>query len=118
MTTTTTGTLDEVLTLDAVGQADLVRRGQVSAEELVAAAITRIETRDLDLNAVVIREFDRAVDAARRVLGALRLVAQAVGSSPSPWALASLITGGKLLGTTTDPPWTLPGGRRVMPPVP
>jgi molybdenum-dependent DNA-binding transcriptional regulator ModE len=61
---------------------------------------------------------DLAVDAARRVLGALRLVAQAVGSSPSPWALASLITGGKLLGTTTDPPWTLPGGRRVMPPVP
>lgn len=59
-----------------------------------------------------------AVGAARRVLGALRLVAQAVGSSPSPWALASLITGGKLLGTTTDPPWTLPGGRRVMPPVP
>ncbi|MDP9389798.1 MAG: DUF6431 domain-containing protein [Actinomycetota bacterium] len=61
---------------------------------------------------------DLAVDADRRVLAALRLVAEAVGSSPSAWALASLITGGHLLGTTTDPPWTLPGGRRVMPPVP
>lgn len=61
---------------------------------------------------------DLAVDADRRVLAALRLIAQAVGSSPSAWALASLITGGHLLGTTTDPPWTLPGGRRVMPPVP
>jgi len=60
-----------------------------------------------------------AIDAARRVLAALRLVAGAVGaSSPSLWALATLLTGGKLLGTTTDPPWTLPGGRRLMPPVP
>lgn len=58
------------------------------------------------------------VDAARRVLGALRLLAGAVGSSTSSWALACLVTGGTLLGTTTDPPWTLPGGRRVMPPVP
>lgn len=58
------------------------------------------------------------VDATRRVLDALRLVAQAVGSSLSLWSLASLITGGTLLGTTTNPPWTLPGGRRVMPPVP
>ena len=60
-----------------------------------------------------------AVDAARRVLGALRLVAEALGASSSwLWALASLLTGGQLLGTTTDPPWTLPGGRRLMPPVP
>jgi hypothetical protein len=58
------------------------------------------------------------VDAARRVLGALRLLAGAVGSSLSSWALACLVTGGTLLGTTTDPPWTSPGGRRVMPPVP
>lgn len=48
-----------------------------------------------------------AVDATRRLLGALRLVAEAVASSPSLWPLASFITGGKLLGTTTDPPWTL-----------
>lgn len=59
-----------------------------------------------------------AIDAARRVLAALGLVAAAVGSSSSLWALASLLTGGCLLGTTTDPPWTLPGGRRLMPPVP
>lgn len=61
---------------------------------------------------------DLAVDATRRVLAALRLVAEAVASSVSAWTVASLITGGTLLGTTTDPPWTLLGGRRVMPPAP
>jgi len=60
-----------------------------------------------------------AVEAARRVVGALRLVAGALGaSSPTAWALSSLITGGQLLATTTHPPWTLPGGRRVIPPAP
>jgi hypothetical protein len=61
-----------------------------------------------------------ATDAARRALGALRLVvAAAVGtSSGSLWALASLVTGGKLLASATDPPWTGLGGRRFMPPVP
>lgn len=59
-----------------------------------------------------------AVATTPRVLGALRLLAEAVASSLSSWALASLVTGGHLLGTTTDPPWTLPGGRRVMAPVP
>lgn len=59
-----------------------------------------------------------AVAATPRVLAALRLLAGAVASSLSSWALASLVTGGTLLGTTTGPPWTLPGGRRVMAPVP
>jgi amidase len=65
MTMTTPGALDEVLDQDAVGQADLVRRGDLTAAELVTAAIGRIEVIDAALNAVVIREFDRAHDAAR-----------------------------------------------------
>lgn len=65
MTMTTPGALDEVLDQDAVGQADLVRRGELTAAELVTAAIGRIEAIDAALNAVVIREFDRAHDAAR-----------------------------------------------------
>jgi hypothetical protein len=60
-----------------------------------------------------------AVDAERRVLGALRLVAHTLGaSSVSLWALASLITGGELLASATDPPWRILGGRRFMPPSP
>jgi amidase len=65
MPVTTPGSLDEVLDQDAVGQADLVRRGELSPTELVTAAIARIEAVDSVLNAVVIREFDRAIDAAR-----------------------------------------------------
>jgi len=60
-----------------------------------------------------------AVDVGRRALGALRLVAAAVGASSGwLWALGSLVTGGKMLGSATDPPWTILGGRRFMPPVP
>jgi hypothetical protein len=60
-----------------------------------------------------------AVDAGRRALQALRLVFDAVAtSSASLWALASVITGGKMLASATDPPWTILGSRRFMPPVP
>jgi amidase len=45
---------------DALAQADLVRRGQVSAAELVETAIEMIEKVDPKLNAVVIRTFDIA----------------------------------------------------------
>ena len=50
----------ELAELDASGQAALVRRGEVSAQELVEAAIARIEALDPQLNAVVTPLFDRA----------------------------------------------------------
>lgn len=60
-----------------------------------------------------------AGDACRRALGALRLAVEAMGVSPgSLWMVASLVTGGKLLASATDPPWTVLGGRRFIPPVP
>ena len=34
------------------------------------------------------------------------------------WAFASLVTGGALIGTNRDPPWSALGGRRWIPPVP
>ena len=58
------------MALDAVGQADLMRRGEVTSAEVVAAAIARVERLDPVLNAVVIREFDRAMDAAKGPLPA------------------------------------------------
>ena len=45
---------------DALAQADLMRRKQVSAKELVETAIEMIEKFDPKLNAVVIRTFDIA----------------------------------------------------------
>jgi hypothetical protein len=60
-----------------------------------------------------------AVEAERRVVGALRLIVGALGASSTwLWALASLITGGELLASATDPPWRILGGRRFMPPSP
>ncbi|MGZ4764438.1 MAG: amidase, partial [Ilumatobacteraceae bacterium] len=50
--------------MDAVDQAALVRRGEVSATELLDAAIERIESIDPQLNAVIIRWFDDARRAA------------------------------------------------------
>ena len=59
---------DEFSRLDAVGQAELVRSGQVSALELVDAAIGRIERVNPALNAVIHPLFDRAREAAQSSL--------------------------------------------------
>ncbi len=53
--------LDDLLELDAVGQAEAVRTGEVSPRELAEAAIARIETHDGEINAVVHRRFERAL---------------------------------------------------------
>jgi amidase len=54
--------------LDATGQADLVRSGQVTALELLEAAIERIEALDPVVNAVVMRWFDHARHTAAGTL--------------------------------------------------
>ncbi len=54
-------TFDDYRALDGLGLADLVRRGEVSATEVLACAIARIEAADPVLNAVVTR-----LDAAAR----------------------------------------------------
>jgi amidase len=51
---------DETAWLDATGQAELVRTGQVSPSELVEGAIGRIEKLNPELNAVIHELFDRA----------------------------------------------------------
>ncbi len=54
--------MNEVLWLDATAQAELVASGQVSATELAEAAMARVEEVDGELNAVIHRRFDRALD--------------------------------------------------------
>ena len=49
--------------LDAIGQAALVRSGEVSAQELVQGAIERVEGLDGELNAVIHPLFDKALAA-------------------------------------------------------
>jgi Asp-tRNA(Asn)/Glu-tRNA(Gln) amidotransferase A subunit family amidase len=45
---------------DALGLAELVKRGETSAEALLESAISRTEARDGEVNAVVIRMFEEA----------------------------------------------------------
>lgn len=55
---------DTISALDAHGQAELVRRGEVPPDAPVAAAIARIERLDPALNAVAHRAFEHALAAA------------------------------------------------------
>ena len=57
--------MDDLLRMDATAQAELVRNSDVSAIELVDAAIARIERLDPQLNAVILRRFERVRDEAR-----------------------------------------------------
>src|SRR3954468_14278674 len=68
--------MSETLSRDVLDQTageivQALAAGQVGALELTEAAIARIETRDQALNAVVVRDFDRARDAARAADAAL-----------------------------------------------
>ena len=53
---------DELALLDATGQAELVRTGEVTPVELTDAAIERVEALNPTLNAVVTPMFERALD--------------------------------------------------------
>ncbi|RIJ21449.1 amidase [Henriciella barbarensis] len=59
--------ISELGTATALQTADLVRRGEVSALEVCDAAIDRIESRDGPINAVVVRDFERARASARSI---------------------------------------------------
>lgn len=61
------GGLDDVTWLDATGQAELVRRGEVTALELADHAMRRIERLNPALNAFIHTSFGSAFEAARRV---------------------------------------------------
>src|SRR4051812_40231068 len=50
--------------MDATAQAELVRSGEASPEELVEAAISRIEELNGELNAVIHPLFDKGREAA------------------------------------------------------
>ncbi|MEM7444111.1 MAG: amidase family protein [Pseudomonadota bacterium] len=52
---------------DGIGLAGLVRSGQVSPRELIEASIGAIEALDGEINAIPIRDFDRALDRASSI---------------------------------------------------
>jgi hypothetical protein len=52
--------LPDISALDATGQAELVRRGELSPLELVNEAISRIERVNPTVNAIIHKHFERA----------------------------------------------------------
>jgi len=62
--------MDDVVQLDATAQAELVRTRAVRPDELIEAAIRRIETLNPVLNAVVATRFDEALAEAKHGLPA------------------------------------------------
>ena len=62
--------LTELASLDATAQADLVRRREVTAPELLEAAIARVEKVNPAINAVVLKMYEQARAAARAPLPA------------------------------------------------
>ncbi len=59
---------DELARLDALAQAELVRRGELSPRELVEAAIRRFERLDPTLGCVAVPRFEQALAEADRAL--------------------------------------------------
>jgi amidase len=59
--------MDSFVTLDGLAQAALVKKREVHPRELVAAAISRIERLNPELNAVVTPLFEQALQAAESV---------------------------------------------------
>ena len=62
------GSMQDYEQYDGLGLAELVRKGEVSPEELLEAAVTRIEAHDHTLNAVVTPMFEQARAAIRAAL--------------------------------------------------
>jgi amidase len=97
------------MALDAIAQAELVRRGEVTAYELVDEAIRRIEEVDGALNAVVERRFERALElAASPMLPSgpftgvpVLLKDAAIGGEPNPLG-CRLLAGLDIRPTETD----------------
>ena len=64
----TSSIADDTRWLDLTDQAGLVRRGEVTAAELVQAAIERIEALDPALNSVIHQRFEQASKEAAGTL--------------------------------------------------
>jgi amidase len=58
---------DDLLNFDAVGLAQLIRQGELSAQEVVEASIARIEALEPAINALTTRNFSAALARAPKI---------------------------------------------------
>jgi amidase len=91
---------------DALGLADLVRRREVSAQELLDAAIERVETRNPAVNAVTMKlyDFGRQAIAAGLPDGPFRGVPFLMKDLTSPIADIKMTRGSKFFADTPPSP--------------
>ena len=61
MTEPTVSLQRELLKYDAIGLAQLIRSGEISAVEVINATITRINALDQEINALTTETFERAL---------------------------------------------------------
>ena len=94
-------TNDDFASLDAIAQAELVRRREVRPVELLEAAIARIERLNPRLNAVVTRLYDQARAAAAREIpdGPFSGVPFLLKDLGASYAGAPMTSGSRLLRT-------------------
>jgi amidase len=104
---------DQTRWLDATAQAELVRRGDVSPAELTQAAIERIEAIDRQLNAVVLRWFERAAGWAGGALpeGPFRGVPFLLKDLYAPMKGLPMTNGNRAMG---DSGWLAPGDSTLV----
>ena len=57
--------MGDIALMSAVEQISLIRRGEISSQELTEHCIARIESRDGEINAVVTRDFETALTNAK-----------------------------------------------------
>lgn len=90
--------MEQYESYDGLGLAELVERSEVSAESLLEAAIERVEARDKDFGAIVIRMFDdaRAAVAAGLPSGPFRGVPFLLKDLHLAWPGVPLTNGSKL----------------------
>jgi amidase len=124
---------DSFAGLDAMAQAELVRKKETTSLELVDAAISRIQAVNPKVNAVVYEAFDRARAAAKgklpesplsgmpylikdlddvkgmRHTSGSRLFAQAMSEKTSPVPASAIRAGMVVLGKTNTPEFGLLG---------
>jgi len=98
----------ELASLDGLAQADLVRKGEISALELTEAAIERIERLNPRLNAVVTPMYEEAIEAAKGALprglftGVPFLLKEHASSAGVPLTMASRFLHGHVADHDSD----------------
>ena len=80
----------EIYELDAIGQRDLVRRGEVAHDDLVRHAIQRIEMLDPSINAVIHPRFEEALiecpaDPGVLSFGGVPVLLRDIGQPSDAW---------------------------------